>query len=95
MIFSELTFGGRQYESFIINYSMNFKTAFTAALFAASTQAGSSIIDLVGEAEDTLPPIGLPGFILPPVLTTRYAYCKMQWDPYYPTTNPYGQFKMK
>lgn len=25
----------------------------------------------------------------------RYGYCKMRWNPSYPTTNPYGYFKLR
>lgn len=64
------------------------KSAFAIALTAAVVVAQ---IDPV----DTLPEIRPNDqFAAIPFWRRRYAYCKMQHNPAYPTTNPYGFFRL-
>lgn len=80
---------------------MHFKTAFAAAMLAASTLAKEdrTIIkdDIVmnqAPEEDTVAEKDIDNDWIKAVTDSRQAYCRLKYNPAYPTTYPYGNMEL-
>lgn len=72
------------------------KSAFAIALTAAVVVAQKGDYAYANEdaAGMEAASVSASSTFVVPFWRRRYAYCKMQWNPAYPTTNPYGFFRL-